>query len=139
MSSPEPTGPEPNRPPAAEEFAHEQLTIVARKRRRTALIELRGELDMATVPQVAEALDELDPEADGVRHVVLDLRQVTFMDSAGLHELIARNERARSSRHNLAVVRGPGAVERLLTVSGVDARLVLVDDPDDLVPPTTDR
>ncbi len=139
MASPDPIGPEPNRPSGAEQFADEQLTIVARKRRRTALIELRGELDMATVPQVAEALDELDPEADGVRHVVLDLREVTFMDSAGLHELIARNERARSGRHNLAVVRGPGAVERLLTVTGIDARLVLVDDPDDLVPPPTDR
>ena len=139
MSSPEPIGPEPNRRSVAEQFADEQLTVVARKHRRTALIALRGELDLATVPQVAEALDELDPESEDVRHVVLDLREVTFMDSAGLHELIARNERARSSRHNLAVVRGPGAVERLLTVTGVDARLVLVDDPDDLIPPPTER
>ena len=50
--------------------------------------------------------DGLEPQADGVRHVVLDLRGLTFMDVAGLRELIRQNEFARSNRHNLAVVRG---------------------------------
>jgi hypothetical protein len=37
--------------------------------------------------------------------------------------------------HNLAVVRGTPTIERLLKVTGVEDGLVLVDDPDDLVPP----
>ena len=57
------------------------------------------------------------------------------MDMTGLRELIRQNELARSNRHNLAVVRGTDAIQRVLKLTGVDDMLVLVDDPDDLVPP----
>ena len=120
----------------SEQLADEQLTVEARTHRRTALVALRGELDLLTVSKVAEVIDELEPQAGGVRHLVLDLRGLTFMDSAGLHELIRQNEFARTNRHNLAVVRGTDAIERLLEVTGVKDHLVLVDDPDDLAPPT---
>jgi anti-anti-sigma factor len=119
--------------------AEEQLAIEARRHRRTALVALRGELDLLTVSKVAEVLDGLELTADGVRHVVLDLRGLTFMDIAGLRELIKQNEFARSNHHNLAVVRGTDAINRLLELTGVQDQLVLVDDPDDLVaPPLTD-
>jgi anti-anti-sigma factor len=98
-------------------------------------VALRGELDLLTVSKVAEVLDGLEPRADGLRHVVLDLRGLTFMDVMGLNELIKQNEFARSNRHNLAVVRGTAAIQRVLELTGVDEMLVLVDDPDDLVPP----
>jgi len=124
VSSAEPTGP-----------AEGRLAVEARRHRRTALVAFRGELDLVTVSKVAEVLDGLEPQAGGVRHVVLDLRGLTFMDSSGLHELIRQNEFARSNRHNLAVVRGTPAIQRVLEVSGVEHMLVLVDDPADLVPP----
>jgi anti-anti-sigma factor len=112
-----------------------QFVVEARTHRRTALVALRGELDLVTVSKVAEVVDGLNPNAEGVRHLVLDLRGLTFMDSSGLHELIRQNEFARSNRHNLAVVRGTDAIERVLELSGVKDMLVLVDDPADLVPP----
>jgi anti-anti-sigma factor len=126
---------QPDRSLPAEPQAEEQLAVEARTHRRTALVALRGELDMLTVSKVAEVIDGLQPQAEGVRHVVLDLRGLTFMDSSGLHELVKQNEFARSNRHNLAVVRGSDAIEHLLEVTGVKDHLVLVDDPDDLVPP----
>jgi anti-sigma B factor antagonist len=52
-----------------------------------------------------------------------------------LRELIRQNEYARSNRHNLALVRGSDAIQRVLELTGVQEQLVLVDDPDDLVPP----
>jgi anti-sigma B factor antagonist len=113
------------------------LEVQARTHRRTALIELRGELDMATTPKVAEVIDGLAPTADGVRHVVLDLRGLTFIDASGLHELIRQNNHARQNRHNLAVVRGRKSIERLFALTRVEEVLVLVDDPDDLVPPSS--
>jgi anti-sigma B factor antagonist len=119
----------------AEQLAAEQFAVEARRRRRTALVALRGELDLLTVSKVAEVLDGLEPRADGLRHVVLDLRGLTFMDVMGLNELIKQNEFARSNHHNLAVVRGTAAIQRVLELTGVDEMLVLVDDPDDLVPP----
>jgi anti-anti-sigma factor len=119
----------------AEQLTEDQLAVEARTHRRTALVALRGELDLVTVSKVAEVLDGLELQADGVRHLVLDLRGLTFMDSSGLHELIKQNEFARSNRHNLAVVRGTRAIERVLELTGVKDELVVVDDPDDLVPP----
>ena len=113
----------------------EQFVVEALRHRRTALVALRGELDLVTVSKVAEVLDGLGPHADGVRHVVLDLRGLTFMDSSGLHELIRQSTFARDNRHNFAVVRGTPTIERLLEMTGVKDELVLVDDPDDLVPP----
>jgi anti-anti-sigma factor len=120
---------------AAEELAAEQLAVETRRNRRTALVALQGELDLLTVSKVAEVLDGLEPRADGVRHVVLDLRGLTFMDVVGLKELIRQNEFARSNHHNLAVVRGSPAIQRVLELTGVENLLVLVDDPDDLIPP----
>jgi anti-anti-sigma factor len=129
------SSPEPTRPSAAELYAAEQLGVEARTHRRTALVALRGELDLVTVSQVADVLDGLEPQAGGVRHVVLDLRGLTFMDVIGLRELVRQNEYARANRHNLAVVRGTDAIHRVLELTGVEEQLVLVDDPDDLVPP----
>jgi anti-anti-sigma regulatory factor len=65
----------------------------------------------------------------------MDLRGLTFMDSSGLHELLRQNDYARSNRHNLAVVRGPHAIQRLLELTRTEELLVLVDDPDELAPP----
>jgi anti-anti-sigma factor len=119
----------------AERIAAEQLAVEARRNRRTALVALRGELDLLTVSKVAEVLDGLELRADALRHVVLDLRGLTFLDLLGLKELIRQNEFARSNRHNLAVVRGTAAIQRVLELTRVEEMLVLVDDPDDLVPP----
>jgi len=129
------SSPEPTRPSAAELYAAERLAVEARTQRRTALVALRGELDLVTVSKIAEVIDGLQPQADGVRHIVLDLRGLTFIDLVGLRELLRQNEYARTNRHNLAMVRGTDAIQRVLQLTDVEERLVLVDDPDDLVPP----
>ncbi len=70
-----------------------------------------------------------------MRHVVVDLRGLTFMDARGVRELLRQKDNAKQNRQNLAVVRGREAIERLLALTGVEGLLVLVDDPEDLVPP----
>jgi anti-anti-sigma factor len=99
------------------------------------LVELWGELDLATVSQVSEALEGVAAHPAGVRHVVIDLRGLTFMDASGLHELIRQHYYAGENRQNLAVVRGRRAIRRLFALTGVEELLVLVDEPEDLVPP----
>ncbi len=91
---------------------------------------------MLTTSRLAAMLDDLRPEADGVRHIVVDLRGLTFMDLTGLRELLKQNDFARENHHNLALVRGPDAVQLLLQLTSSEELLVLVDDPDDLRPPT---
>ncbi len=105
------------------------LDVQAVRHRRTALVALRGELDLVTVSKVAEVIDEIVPQPDGVRHLVLDLRGLTFIDVPALHELLRQHEFARENRHNLAVVSGTPAIQRVLKLTGVQDMLVLVEAP----------
>jgi len=59
------------------------LEVEAKLHRRTALVALRGELDLVTVSKVADVIDDLEPQSHEVRHIVLDLRGLTFMDAGG--------------------------------------------------------
>jgi anti-sigma B factor antagonist len=113
------------------------LTVEVSRHRSTALVALRGELDLVTVSKVAEVVDELQPADGGVRHVVLDLRGLSFIDVSGLRELLRQNEFARTNTHNLAVVKGTPAIDRVLKLTNTAGLLVLVDDPQDLAPPPT--
>ncbi len=87
-----------------------------------------GELDIASTDELEKQLTAIEADSPGT--LVLDLRRVEFIDSTGLRALIAADERARSGGRRLAVVRGPDAVARLLTVTQLDQRLEIVDDPD---------
>jgi anti-anti-sigma factor len=89
---------------------------------------LTGELDIASTPQFERQL--ATAEAQGAEVLIVDLRGVEFVDSTGLRALISADERARSGSRRMIIVRGPGAVERLLTITHLDQRLELVDDPD---------
>src|SRR2546423_1180481 len=92
--------------PAQPQSAERLLAIETRQHRRTALVDLRGELDILTASRITRAIEGLRPEADGVRHIVLDLRGLTFMDCTGLREILKQNDFARSNHHNVAFVRG---------------------------------
>jgi anti-anti-sigma factor len=60
---------------------------------------------------------------------VVDLRELEFMDSTGLRTIVAADQRARDGGRRLAIVRGPDAVDRIFTVTRLDERLEIVDDP----------
>lgn len=87
-----------------------------------------GELDIATTPELEQALDAA---ANGGGEIVLDLRELTFMDSTGLRALAQANTRAEETGVALSIIRGPRQIERVLEISGLGALLPLVDAPDD--------
>lgn len=90
------------------------------------MLELRGELDLATVPIVQKEMRQ----AKGFHDVVvLDLRQLWFMDSAGLQLLLSLQKRMRERGGSLLVVQGSRQVRRLFELTGVVDQLQLIDDP----------
>ncbi len=86
-----------------------------------------GELDIATNPVLEQAIAAATSEP-GAR-LVLDLRELTFMDSTGLRTLAQTNARAANDGFTLAIVRGPRQIDRVLEISGLGALLPLVDTP----------
>ncbi len=86
-----------------------------------------GELDIATTPELEQALT--DATADAAETIVLDLRELSFMDSTGLRALAQANSRADERGVALSIIRGARQIERVLEISGLGALLPLVDAP----------
>jgi anti-sigma B factor antagonist len=80
-----------------------------------------GELDAYTVGTFREALSELTD----TRHLLIDLSDVPFMDSAGLGALIGGIRRTREAGGDVAVACGRPTLTRLLHTTGFD-RIVAV-------------
>jgi anti-anti-sigma factor len=60
---------------------------------------------------------------------VIDLRELQFMDSAGLAELVHAARRARDDGRRLVLVTGSAPIDRILAVSGVQQALETTADP----------
>ena len=89
----------------------------------------RGELDLATAPDMETQV--LDAVRDGERAVVLDLRELTFMDSTGIRTIVSAHQLAAETGHALRVVRpaDDSPVARVIEISGIGDALGLVDEP----------
>jgi len=84
-----------------------------------AFISVEGEVDLANAEELAGALRSGGDGAGG--GIVLDLREVPFMDSTGLKVILIAS---RDLGPPLAVVCGTGsAVRRLLDLAGVADRV----------------
>jgi anti-anti-sigma factor len=83
-----------------------------------------GELDLATAPLLESAFDAAFRD-DGVEIVVVDLTELTFMDSTGIN-LLVRVHAACEDADRLRVIDGSRPVQRVLDVSGVRAYLPII-------------
>lgn len=82
-----------------------------------AIVSVSGEIDLATAVQLRDAgLDALGVEPT---HVVVDMSDVTFMDSTGLGVLVLLRRKARTRRCRLSIVSSK-SIETVLYVSGLD-------------------
>ena len=98
------------------------FTVRTDVRNGVARLALIGELDMAAVAALQTHLDRV--VNDGVRATMIDLRELTFMDSTGLHVLITAPDRAKQNGHRVAVVGVGGAPRKLLQITGTDGALI---------------
>lgn len=96
------------------------------------VVTLAGELDLATVPAAESELARTERET---AFVLLDLRAVTFMDSAGLHMVMHAARRLAERNGRLVLVDGPRTVHRIFEVTGTIDHLEIVDDPGEILTP----
>ena len=89
------------------------------------VINLSGELDLATVDVVKRELERV--EATDVQSIILDLSGLTFMDSTGIRLLLSAEARSRADSNRLTLLRGPPAIQRVLEVTGVVKYLPFAD------------
>lgn len=88
-------------------------------------VTVAGAVDLLTAPQMANAID--GAQRSGAV-VLVDLRRVDFLGSAGLSVLVDAARRAEESGGRLAVVATGHAVVHALQVTGLDSVLRLFQD-----------
>jgi anti-anti-sigma factor len=80
-----------------------------------AWVRLTGELDAATAPRLERLLREPRLQA---RVIVLDLRDLAFVDSSGVHAIVDASIRSRQAGQRMLLLRGRAGADRVFTLTG---------------------
>jgi anti-sigma B factor antagonist len=108
--------------------AVEPFAIDIDEREDRVVVTPRGELDMASAPELEDAVM---PRLQDGAWVVLDLRELDFIDSSGLRVVVGAHRSAEERGGRFTCVRGaPGStVHRIVEIAGIDGVIEMVDDP----------
>ena len=102
------------------------LEIHIEKGGERAVVRLTGEFDISGVRDFHRALAAIEP---GAQIVCIDLRGLSFLGASGLRSLLDVQTRSRRDGFQLVVVKGPPLVHRVFEMTGIEHRLVMLDDP----------
>jgi stage II sporulation protein AA (anti-sigma F factor antagonist) len=81
-------------------------------------IRLSGELDHHTAEELRQLASKAIEE-DDIRHIVLNLERLTFMDSSGLGVILGRYKQIKQLHGEMVVCAISPAIERLFDMSGL--------------------
>jgi anti-anti-sigma factor len=104
---------------AVEVAGPQPFAVEVQRRDAVAIVQPRGELDLVTVETLRAALDGIK----STERLVLDLRHLSFMDSTGLHLLVALHRRAQRDGLQLTLVAPAAPVDRAIQLCGLDQEL----------------
>ena len=93
------------------------IGVSMEKRNGTVVVRVTGDVDVASSQMLDDALTELARQPAG--RVMVDLSDVTFMDSSGLRALVQARDRMDRGRRWLVVCGATGQPRRLLDIGRV--------------------
>ena len=110
------------------DFEQPPFAIEIAEQAGRTILNLSGELDIATVGELEDALTQ---RLEAGQDLVVDLRSLEFMDSSGVRALVAGHQEAQSGGGSLVIVRALRGteVDRVIDVSGIATALGMVDEP----------
>jgi anti-anti-sigma factor len=97
-----------------------EVRITEERYGTTSYLRIAGEIDMATVPQLETAVGRARSHSQAV---VIDLSEVTFIDSTGVSFILRMDAESRADGFSLLLVPGPPAVQRVFELVGIADRL----------------
>jgi len=99
---------------------------VMRKKAGTPVFKISGELDHHTAAAVREKLDKAIL-LDGARNIVLDFKNLRFMDSSGIGVLLGRYKLIKKKGGRIYVKNVGRQVDKIFTLSGLYQVLIKMD------------
>lgn len=103
------------------------LEVSTRAHHGVTVVVLGGELDIYTVAGFRHDLERLDPAATPL---VIDLTDVTLLDSSGLGALVSLLNRARAGEGKLGLICPHRRLRRVFEITGLRRAFVFGDDLD---------
>ena len=100
----------------------EALTVKVRHEQGCAIVTVDGEIDISTVTVLRDCLFEV---ASSGAPLVVDLEQVSFIDSVGLATLVGAAKRAEAHGGSLQVACALPKISQLVRLTGLDCRIPL--------------
>jgi anti-sigma B factor antagonist len=95
-----------------------ELSLSTRTVAGYRVLEVSGEIDVYTAPQLRERLIAM--VEDGARQVVVDLSRVEFLDSTGLGVLVGALKRLRGVNGDLSLVCAQERLLKIFRITGLD-------------------
>lgn len=83
------------------------------------IVAIDGELDLETSPTFRNTVEEALDHYQTIRHLILDLKKVQFIDSSGLGVILGRFKRLSQEGGRLSAVNVSGQVKRIFELSGL--------------------
>ncbi len=106
------------------------LEVRSEKHGTVPALGLSGELDFAGLELFEAELTALERGSPAL--LILDLSELSFLDSSGLNFILQANRRAAEEGRRLVIVRGDERVQRIFDWTGVTRSLEFVDSPQEL-------
>ena len=94
------------------------MNISTQVKQGVLLVRVEGELDVHMAGEFRQRVDAA-LEADGVRHVLLSLKGVTFIDSSGLGAILGRYKKVSAIGGRMLAANVRPQVARVFELSGL--------------------
>ena len=107
------------------------LGLVVQEQGDWTVLAVSGEIDIATAPSLREKLHSL--LADGHANLIIDLDDVTFLDSTALGVLVGVLKRARTEGGELRIVCNQPRVRKVFEITRLDSAFDLCSSVEDAV------
>lgn len=107
------------------------LGLVVTEQGEWTVLAVSGEIDIATAPSLREKLHSL--LADGKMQLIIDLDEVTFLDSTALGVLVGVLKRARTEGGELRIVCNQPRVRKVFEITRLDSAFDLCSSVEDAV------
>jgi anti-anti-sigma factor len=98
---------------------------------------LDGDVDIASADEIEARIRSAEAVQPSV--ILIDLREVSFLDSSGLRLILGAAARAESAGRRLVLVRGHERIQRVFELTNLLSRLEFVDHPSLLAHPSPER
>jgi anti-sigma B factor antagonist len=102
------------------------MEISTKEMKRVSLVTVGGRVDSATAPDFEKALQALIQASRS--QIVLDLKGVDYMSSAGLRAMVSALKAAKSGGGDLRLAQPSERVRAVLELAGLDAIFTTYDD-----------